>query len=197
MFRFLPPIFLALCLPALAALEPGELAPEFNLTDASGTSHKLSDFRGKLVVLEWLNHDCPFVKKQYSSGHMQKLQKKYTAQGVVWLSIISSAPGKPGHRTGPQASADSQDKNAAPTAVLLDPSGEVGQKYDAKTTPEMFVLSPDGKIIYSGAIDSIQSTNSADCDKATNYVREALDAALAGKPVPHPSTKPYGCSVKY
>jgi peroxiredoxin len=183
--------------PARSAVEPGEVAPGFTLTDSKGTSHKLSDFRGKFVVLEWLNHECPFVKKHYSSGNMQKLQQEYTAKGVVWLSIISSAPGKQGHRTGPQAEADTKDKNAAPTAVLLDPSGEVGKKYDAKTTPEMFVLDKEGKILYAGAIDSIKSTDSADIAKAENHVRQALNAALAGQPVPKPKTTPYGCSVKY
>jgi peroxiredoxin len=188
---------LGLSFPAHAAVEPGEVAPDFTLTDSKGTSHKLSDFRGKLVVLEWLNHECPFVKKHYSGGDMQKLQKEYTAKGVVWLSIISSAPGKQGHRTGPQADVDTQDKNASPTAVLLDPAGEVGQKYGAKTTPEMFVINKEGKMIYAGAIDSIKSTDSADVAKAENHVRQALDAALADKPVPTPKTTPYGCSVKY
>jgi peroxiredoxin len=193
----LPLLTLALNHSALSAAEPGEVAPDFTLTDSNGTSHKLSDFRGKLVVLEWLNHECPFVKKHYSGGDMQKLQKEYTAKGVVWLSIISSAPGKQGHRTGPQADVDTQDKNASPTAVLLDPAGEVGQKYGAKTTPEMFVLDKEGKMIYAGAIDSIKSTDSADIAKAENHVRQALDAALADKPVPTPKTTPYGCSVKY
>ena len=193
----LPLLAIGLTLPASAAVEPGQEAPEFTLTDSKGTSHKLSDFRGKFVVLEWLNHECPFVKKHYSGGDMQKLQKEYTAKGVVWLSIISSAPGKPGHRSGPQAEADTADKKASPTAVLLDPSGEVGKKYDAKTTPEMFVLDKEGKIIYAGAIDSIKSTDSADIAKAENHVRQALDAALAGKAIPTPQTKPYGCSVKY
>ena len=193
----IPLITLGLILQASAAVEPGEAAPDFTLTDSKGTSHKLSDFRGKLVVLEWLNHECPFVKKHYSGGDMQKLQKEYTAKGVVWLSIISSAPGKQGHRTGPQADADTEDKKAAPTAVLLDPAGEVGKKYDAKTTPEMFVIDKEGKVLYAGAIDSIKSTNSADIAKAENHVRVALDAALAGKTVPTPKTTPYGCSVKY
>jgi len=196
-YLLLPFLAIASTLPASAAVEPGQEAPEFTLTDSKGTSHKLSDFRGKLVVLEWLNHECPFVKKHYSGGDMQKLQQEYTAKGVVWLSIISSAPGKQGHRTGPQAEADTSDKKAAPTAVLLDPSGEVGKKYDAKTTPEMFVLDKEGKVLYAGAIDSIKSTDSADVAKAENHVRAALDAALAGKPVPTPQTKPYGCSVKY
>ena len=193
----IPLIIFGFSLPAFAKVEPGEAAPEFTLTDSKGTSHNLSDFRGKLVVLEWLNHECPFVKKHYSGGDMQKLQKEYTDKGVVWLSIISSAPGKQGHRTGPQAEADTKDKNASPTAVLLDPAGTVGQKYGAKTTPEMFVIDKEGKVIYAGAIDSIKSTNAADVAKAENHVRQALDAALAGKPVPTPKTTPYGCSVKY
>jgi hypothetical protein len=128
---------------------------------------------------------------------MQSLQKEYTAKGVVWLSIISSAPGKQGYCTGPQAEASTKDQKAFPTAVLLDPSGEVGQLYGAKTTPHMFVINPEGKLIYMGAIDSIRSANSSDCAKAENYVRQTLDAALAGKPVPTPETKSYGCSVKY
>ena len=196
-YLLLPVLAIVLTFPVFATVEPGEPAPEFTLTDSKGTSHKLSDFRGKLVVLEWLNHECPFVKKHYSGGDMQKLQKEYTAKGVVWLSIISSAPGKQGHRTGPQANADTEDKGAAPTAVLLDPAGEVGKKYDAKTTPEMFVIDKEGKVIYAGAIDSIKSTDSKDIAKAENHVRAALDAALAGQPVPTPKTKPYGCSVKY
>lgn len=197
-YLLLIPLFtFGLSLTASAAIEPGEAAPEFTLTDSKGNSHNLSDFRGKFVVLEWLNHDCPFVKKHYSSNNLQKLQKEYTAQGVVWLSIISSAPGKQGHRTGPQADADTKDKNAHPTAVLLDPSGSVGQKYGAKTTPEFFVLDKEGKVIYAGAIDSVRSTDSADIAKAENYVRQALDAALAGRPVPNAQTKSYGCSIKY
>ena len=184
-------------LPAFAVIEPGQEAPDFTLNDSKGQPRKLSEFRGKFVVLEWLNHDCPFVKKHYGSGNMQKLQKEYPSKGVVWLSIISSAPGRQGHRTGPQADADTKDKNASPTAVLLDPAGEVGQKYEAKTTPHMFVLDKEGKVVYAGAIDSINSTNPADVAKAENHVRQALDAALAGKPVPTPKTKPYGCSVKY
>lgn len=193
----LPLLALTLGFSAIAAVEPGEAAPEFTLTDSKGTSHKLSDFRGKIVVLEWFNHDCPFVKKHYGSGNMQKLQKEYTAKGVAWLSIISSAPGKQGHRTGPQADSDTKDSKASPTAVLLDPAGEVGQKYEAKTTPHMFVIDPEGRVIYAGAIDNIRSTNPADVTKAENYVRQALDASLAKKPVPTPKTQPYGCSVKY
>lgn len=196
-FILLPALLCALSPLALADVEIGEPAPDFTLKDSSDKPQKLSSYLGKYVVLEWFNHDCPFVKKQYSGGTMQALQKEYTGKGVVWLSIISSAPGKQGHRTGPQAAADTLDSHAYPTAVLLDQAGEVGQLYHAKTTPHMFVINPEGKLIYMGAIDSVKSTNSADCAKAENYVRSTLDAALAGKPIPTPSTPPYGCSVKY
>ena len=182
---------------AFTALEPGDPAPEFSLKDSRDNLTKLSSYAGKFVVLEWMNPECPFVKKHYGSGNMQKLQKQYTGKGVIWLSIISSAPGKQGYCTGPQAEANRRDQKADPTAVLLDPSGEIGQKYGAKTTPHIFIINPEGKVIYAGAIDSIRSTRPEDCAKADNYVRETLDAALAGKPVPHPSTQPYGCSVKY
>ena len=182
---------------AFSAVEPGDPAPEFSLKDSRDNLQKLSSYAGKFVVLEWMNPECPFVKKHYGSGNMQKLQKQYTGKGVIWLSIISSAPGKQGYCTGPQAEANRKDQRADPTAVLLDPSGEIGQKYGAKTTPHIFIINPEGKVIYAGAIDSIRSTRPEDCAKADNYVRETLDAALAGKPVPHPSTQPYGCSVKY
>jgi hypothetical protein len=180
-----------------AEIEPGQTAPDFTLKDSKENPQKLSAYAGKFVVLEWMNPECPFVKKHYSGGNMQALQKEYTSKGVIWLSIISSAPGKQGYCTGPQAEANTKDQKASPTAVLLDPSGDVGQKYGAKTTPHMFVINPEGKVIYMGAIDSIRSTNSADCSKGENYVRQALDAALAGKPVATPETKSYGCSVKY
>ena len=193
----LPVLALALNLSAFAAVEPGETAPDFTLKDSKGNSQKLSSFSGKFVVLEWMNPECPFVKKHYSTGNMQSLQKEYTAKGIVWLSIISSAPGKQGYCTGPQAEANTKDQKAFPTAVLLDPSGEVGQLYGAKTTPHMFVINPEGKLIYMGAIDNIRSANSSDCAKADNYVRQTLNATLAGKPVPNPETKSYGCSVKY
>ncbi len=190
-------VLLALLSPTYAAVEPGDTAPEFNLKDSKDNFQKLSTYTGKFVVLEWMNPECPFVKKHYSAGNMQKLQKEYTSKGVIWLSIISSAPGKQGYCTGPQAEANRKDQKAYPTAILLDPSGDVGQKFGAKTTPHIFILNPEGKVIYAGAIDSLRSTNPADCAKADNYVREALDAAMAGKPVPHPSTQPYGCGVKY
>ena len=189
--------FLALSLPVLAGIEPGETAPDFSLTDSKGATRKLSDFRGKLVVLEWLNHECPFVKKHYEGGNMQNLQKEYTGKGIIWLSIISSAPGKQGHRTGPQADADTKDKNAVPTAVLLDHAGEVGKQYGAKTTPEIFIIDREGRVIYAGAMDNMKSTDPKDIAKAESYVRLALEAALAGQPVSTPQTEPYGCSVKY
>ena len=182
---------------AFSAVEPGDPAPEFSLKDSRDNLQKLSSYAGKFVVLEWMNPECPFVKKHYGSGNMQKLQKQYIGKGVIWLSIISSAPGKQGYCTGPQAEANRKDQKANPTAVLLDPSGEIGQKYGAKTTPHIFIINPEGRVIYAGAIDSIRSTRPEDCAKADNYVRETLDAALAGKPVPHSSTQPYGCSVKY
>ncbi len=172
-------------------------APAFTLPDADGKPRSLSEFSGKTVVLEWHNKDCPYVVKHYGSGNMQKLQKTYTAKGVVWLSIISSAPGKQGYVTGAQAAADMKAAGAAPTAVLLDPKGEVGQLYGAKTTPHMFVVSGDGKIVYNGAIDSIRSVNAGDIAKSENYVASALDAVAAGKAVPTPTSTPYGCSVKY
>ena len=197
LLRLLSILALISSLPVHSAVEPGDTAPEFSLKDSKENLQKLSTYAGKFVVLEWMNPECPFVKKHYSGGNMQKLQKEYTAKGVVWLSIISSAPGKQGYCTGLQAEANRKDQKASPTAVLLDPSGEVGQKYGAKTTPHIFIINPEGKVIYAGAIDSIRSTNSADCSKADNYVRETLDAALAGKSVPHPSTPPYGCGVKY
>lgn len=188
---------LIVTLPAYTAVEPGDTAPDFSLKDSKDSLQKLSNYAGKFVVLEWMNPECPFVKKHYSGGNMQSLQKQYTGKGVIWLSIISSAHGKQGYCTGPQAEANRKDQKAYPTAVLLDPSGEVGQTYGAKTTPHIFIINPEGKVIYAGAIDSLRSTNPADCKKADNYVRETLDAAFAGQPIPHPSTPPYGCGVKY
>ena len=182
---------------ALAAPEVGQPAPDFTLTDSNGKEHKLSDFKGKFVVLEWLNHGCPFVVKHYSAGNMQKLQKEFTGKDVVWLSIVSSAPGKQGHMSAEETNAAITEKGAAPTAVLLDESGAVGKLYDAKRTPEMFVVNPEGVLIYAGAIDDKKSPDSADIEGAVNYVKQALDEALAGKPVSIPQTDAYGCSVKY
>jgi hypothetical protein len=189
--------FAACAAVAVAAPEIGKPAPEFTLTDSAGTSHKLSDFKGKVVVLEWLNHGCPFVKKHYDEGNMQKLQKKYTGEGVVWLSIVSSAPGKQGHMTAEDTNKTKEEKGAAPTAVLLDEDGKVGQLYEAKVTPELFIINPEGALVYAGGIDDKKSTDPADIATSTNFVAQALDEILAGKPVSMAKTAAYGCSVKY
>lgn len=177
--------------------EIGKPAPNFTLPDSNGVSHSLSDYEGKIVVLEWLNHGCPFVRKHYNSGNMQKLQKAYTDKGVIWFSIISSAPGKQGYCTPEEANEITAEKHAAPTAVLLDPEGTVGKLYGAKTTPHMFIIGKDGKLVYNGGIDDIRSTNVEDIAKAKNYVQMALDELLAGKEVTVKTSQPYGCSVKY
>ncbi len=179
------------------AVSVGEKAPEFALPGANGKTVKLSDLGGRYVVLEWLNHGCPFVRKHYDSKNMQGLQKAYTQKGVVWLSIISSAPGKQGHSTPEQALADVQKNGAAPTAVLLDPEGKVGKAYGARTTPHMFVIDPKGVVAYAGAIDDVASTDVGDVAGAKNYVRSALDELLAGKAVSAKESTAYGCSVKY
>ena len=182
---------------AHAAPKLGEPAPAFTLPGSDGKQYSLADYKGKYVVLEWTNHDCPFVKKHYMSGNMQAQQKELTGKGAVWLSVVSSAPGKQGHVDAAGANALTQSRGAAPTAVLLDPSGDVGHKYEAKTTPHMYVVAPDGKLIYMGGIDSIASSDADDIAKATPYVKVALAEAMSGKPVSNASTKPYGCSVKY
>lgn len=182
---------------AMAAVRTGAPAPDFTLTDANGTTHSLSNFKDKYVVLEWLNHECPFVKKHYNSGNMQELQKRYTDQGIVWLSVISSAPGKQGHCSPEEAQELKEQKQAHPTAVLIDETGNVGRLYNAKTTPHMYIVNPDGTLIYQGAIDNIPSANPADISRADNYVQLALDAAMSGRPIEQGTTKSYGCSVKY
>ena len=175
----------------------GQPAPAFTLTGTDGKPHSLSEYEGKYVVLEWLNHDCPFVRKHYGGGNMQKLQKKWTAQDVVWLSINSSAPGKQGNYPPEEANELTKEKGAAPTAVLLDPDGTVGRAYGARTTPHMFVIDPQGVLIYAGGIDDKPSTDPADVPLARNHVDHALTEALAGKPVTVATSTPYGCSVKY
>jgi len=190
-------LLFAMATTAGAAPKIGEPAPGFTGMDTSGKSHALSDFRGKPVVLEWTNHDCPYVRKHYSSGNMQQQQQAATGQGAVWLSIISSAPGKQGHVTPAQADALTAERNAAPSAVILDEKGEIGRLYGAKTTPHMYIIDADGKLAYMGGIDSIPSTNPADIAKATQYVPAALAQVMRGKPVTSSVTRPYGCSVKY
>lgn len=180
-----------------ASPPPGQPAPDFALPDADGRARSLADARGKFVVLEWFNNDCPFVRKHYGSGSMQRLQAAATGRGAVWLTIASSAPGKQGHLTPEQARMVLQERQAKPTALLLDPDGRVGRLYGAKTTPHLFVINPEGAPIYAGAIDDRPSTDPADLQGATNYVQRALDEAMAGQPVSVPETAPYGCSVKY
>jgi peroxiredoxin len=180
-----------------AAATVGQPAPAFSALDSAGKSRSLEEFKGKTVVLEWVNFDCPFVKKHYGSGNMQKLQKAYTGKGVVWLSINSSAAGKEGHLTAATAEQAVRERGGAASALLLDATGQVGRLYGAKTTPHMFVIDARGTLAYAGAIDDTPSTDPADVAKAKNYLSAALDAVLAGKPVATASSQPYGCSVKY
>lgn len=182
---------------AVAAPQVGQPAPGFTLTDSNGQSRNLSDFKGRFVVLEWLNHGCPFVVKHYQSGNMQSLQKEYTGKDVVWLSIVSSAPGKQGHMSPDETNKAKAEKGSAATAVLLDEDGTVGKLYDAKVTPELYVINPEGVLVYAGAIDDKKSTDPADVAGATNYVKQALDEAIAGKPVSEPTITAYGCGIKY
>ena len=185
---------------AAFALEPppvGSAASDFSLPDANGKTHSLSQYKGKYVVLEWFNPECPFVKKHYGSDNMQKLQTEYTSKGVVWLTIDSNAPGTEGNITPEQAQKITSSWKTHQTALLLDPDGKAGRAYGAKNTPHMVIINPDGKIAYEGAIDSKASPNPADIPSSMNYVKAALDESLAGKTVSTPQTKPYGCSVKY
>ena len=175
----------------------GAPAPGFTATDSRGQTETLSQYRGKYVVLEWHNQGCPFTKKHYVSGNMQALQKEWTAKGVVWFTVISSAPGQQGYVTSSQENAYLDQVHASPTAVLMDPDGKLGRLYSAKTTPDMYVINSDGKLVYEGAIDNRPTPDPSDIPGATNYVREALDASLAGKTVTVANTRPYGCSVKY
>ena len=179
------------------AARVGERAPDFTATDTNGRAHKLSEYAGKFVVLEWTNRGCPYTLKHYDSGNMQRLQKEWTARGVVWLTVISSAPGKQGYVTAAEENTYLKQINGSPTAVLLDPTGALGHLYDAKTTPHMFIINPQGTLIYNGAIDDHASTDAADIPNSKNYVSLALSEALGGKPVSEPTSRPYGCSVKY
>lgn len=179
------------------AARVGEPAPDFTATDSNGQAHHLSDYRGKFVVLEWTNRGCPYTKKHYDSGNMQRLQQEWTAKGVIWLTVLSSASGKQGYMTAVEENAYLKQENAHPTAALLDPTGALGHLYDAKTSPQMFVINPQGALIYDGAIDDRPTTDVADIQGAKNYLTLALEEATAGKSVSRPVTRPYGCSVKY
>jgi AhpC/TSA family protein len=180
-----------------AALQIGQIAPDFTATDSKGASIHLNEYRGKTVVLEWTNADCPYTHKHYASGNMQTLQGLAQKNGIVWLTVISSAPGKQGYVNGPAADALTQSRGAHPTAVLLDPTGTVGRLYDAKTTPHMFVIDKDGALKYMGGIDSLATTSEADIARAEPYLKDAMLAVAAGEAAPHPVSKPYGCSIKY
>jgi peroxiredoxin len=180
-----------------AAAKVGQAAPDFTATDSNGKTVRLADYRGKYVVLEWHNNGCPYVGKHYKSGNMQRLQKQWTGRGVTWFTIISSAPGKQGYVTASDENQYLAKMHAAPTAALLDPTGEIGHLYDAKTSPHMIVINPQGIVIYDGAIDDKPTTDLSDISGATNYVNLALEQAISGKQVETPATRPYGCSVKY
>ncbi|MCX8106208.1 MAG: thioredoxin family protein [Ignavibacterium album] len=174
-----------------------ESAPDFRLKDSNGKEHSLRDFKGKVVVLEWINYDCPFVKKHYDSKNMQSLQEKYTAEGVIWLAICSSAPGKQGNFSPDEINKRSKNHNAKFTAYLIDEDGKVGKMYGAKTTPHIYIIDKDGKLVYAGGIDDKASTDVNDIKTAKNYISTALDEILEGKKVSVQSSTPYGCSVKY
>jgi peroxiredoxin len=190
-------IALFFALSAQATPRVGNPAPDFTGVDTEGVSHKLSDYRGSTVILEWTNHDCPFVQKHYGTGNMQGLQKEAKEQNIVWLSIISSAPGKQGHVSPEQANQLTRERDASPSAVILDSDGKIGQMYQARTTPHMFIIDPEGTLMYMGAIDDKPTARWSDVETANNYVRMALNAMNSGQPVQSASTRPYGCSVKY
>ena len=181
--------------PAVAG--PGDMAPAFTLIDADGTQRSLADFKGKTVVLEWTNHDCPYVRKHYGGNNMQSMQKKWTGQGVVWLTLISSRPGSEGYVTAQEANKLTADRGAAPSAVLFDPKGSVGRAYGAQTTPHMYVITGDGKLAFMGGIDDKPSTRLEDLKTAKNFVDQALGEVTQGKPVSVTTARPYGCSIKY
>ena len=187
----------AVGLLAAEAPKVGAPAPDFSLSDSGGKKHSLGDFKGKYVVLEWFNPGCPFVQKHYKSENMQGLQKKFTGKDVVWLTIDSSAPGKEGYLTAEEANKQIAEWKMKATALLLDPDGKVGHEYAATNTPHMYVVDPSGKLIYSGAIDSKPTANPDDIASSTNYVKVALEEAMAGKPVTTPNSRAYGCSIKY
>jgi peroxiredoxin len=183
--------------PAWATPKTGAAAPAFTTSATTGKTVSLADQRGKIVVLEWTNHECPYVLKHYDTGNMQALQKEATGRGVVWLTVISSAPGTQGFVGAAEADQLTASRKAAPTAVLLDPTGAVGKMYGATNTPHMYVIDKAGTLMYAGAIDDRPTTRRSDVQGAQNYVREALQAVAAGQPVKTPVTRAYGCTVKY
>ncbi|TCT07694.1 thioredoxin family protein [Aquabacter spiritensis] len=182
---------------AHAAPQIGQPAPDFSVVDTAGKTQTLSALRGKVVVLEWTNHDCPYVRKHYGAQNMQQLQQEAKADNVVWLTVISSAPGEQGHVSPAEANTLTRERKAQPAAVVMDPEGKMGRAYGAQTTPHMYVIGADGTLLYMGGIDSIASTRTQDIEKAKPYFRDAMRAAVAGQSVPVAVTRPYGCSVKY
>lgn len=182
---------------ASARPETGKTAPEFTAVDVDGNPVKLSDLRGKTVVLEWTNHLCPYVRKHYEADNMQALQREAAERGVVWLSLISSAPGEFGHVSPDKAKDLTASRNAAPTNIILDEKGTIGRAYEARTTPHMFVINPEGELAFMGGIDNRPTSNPADIEGAENYVRLALDAIAKGEPVATPVARAYGCAIKY
>ncbi len=181
----------------LAAADLGKPAPAFSATDSAGKSWSLAELKGKVVVLETTNHDCPYVRKHYNSTNMQTQQREAAAKGVVWLTVASSAPGEQGFVTAAEANELTQKRNGAPTAFLLDPKSRIARAYGATVTPHMYIVDASGVLVYKGGIDSIPSSSVGDVAGAKQYVRVALDEVLAGKPVSDASTRPYGCSLKY
>lgn len=182
---------------AVAQAPLDQAAPAFTATTADGSSLSLNSLKGKIVVLEWTNHLCPYVKKHYSSGNMPAVQKEALAKGYVWLQVISSAPGKQGHVDGPAAIKLNAERGSAPSSIILDPQGDLARQYGAQTSPHMYIINPQGQLVYKGGIDSIASSRVEDIAKAENYVRTALSELAAGKKISQPNTKPYGCSIKY
>lgn len=180
-----------------ADAQAGKTAPDFTFTDIEGTAAKLSDFKGKYVVIEWFNHGCPFTEKHYKSDKMQDLQRKYTEDGVIWIAVNSTNDEHSNYMDAAMTRKEAEAYGTSATYIVLDPSGKIGKLYGAKTTPDIFIVDPQGKIIYRGAADSINSTDTGDITKAQNYIDLALTQAMAGKAVATPETKPYGCSVKY
>jgi alkyl hydroperoxide reductase subunit AhpC len=197
MKKFLMAVVLLVSTSLAFAAKVGAPAPDFTGTSSTAEAISLAQYQGKYVVLQWHNKDCPYVQAQYGSGNMQKLQKEWTARGIIWLTIISSAAGKQGYVDARGADADVRANGAAPTATILDPAGTIGRVYRARTTPHMFVIDPQGTLIYDGAIDNRATTSKASVGGSINYVSLGLTEAMAGKPLSHPTSRPYGCTVKY
>ncbi len=192
-----PVLAFALAGTALAAPDVGQMAPQFDGTDTNGETFSLADYQGQTVILEWTNHGCPYVKKHYETGNMQDLQTAAASDDIVWVSIISSAPGKQGHVDGDQANALTAEREASPARVLLDPDGTIGRLYEAKTTPHMYIIDEEGVLRYMGAIDDQPTARKSSVEGAKNYVTQALADMAAGEPVAEPETTAYGCDVKY